>query len=260
MSILNKQPLSRRSAIAVMFSSCAMLRPGSVAANQVKRPAPVDLGHGLEIRDYRLFPTEDVKRFIVEIHNTTDTAVDTPTIGVVLPQLGGDNFGWANPVSPVLHPHSSECLIGVAPVAVENDEDWDSSEWMLCDAVTSVVAEDLSKWDFEIEHRTEILNPTHARTVAEVTNLSDSRSWNLRLQGLVRDGNKRVCGALVTASLAYVFPGETSELTINLIPTLEYVANPFNLIDSVEDVEISFTLQAPSDPANPNCSTIMPWN
>lgn len=74
MSILSNKPLSRRNVIAGALTSLAMLRAGNAGASQVERPAPVDLGHGLEIRDYRLFPTKDVMRFIVEIRDITDTA------------------------------------------------------------------------------------------------------------------------------------------------------------------------------------------
>lgn len=163
-------PTSRRDLLVGLFASLATLCCTGAAANQTKPRGPIDLGNGLQIRDYRLFPTQDVMRFIVEIHNTTDAAVDTPTVGAVLPHLDDYNFGWAIPVSPVLHPHMSDCLIGVAPEAVKTDEDCRTPDWMLCSGIESYMAVSIQDWQYELSHSIEILSDTHMRTTVEVTN------------------------------------------------------------------------------------------
>src|SRR5690606_32328769 len=62
--------ISRRGLLAGLVASAVVLRGVGTAATESKPISPIDLGDGLEIRDYRLFPTKDLMRFIVEIHNT----------------------------------------------------------------------------------------------------------------------------------------------------------------------------------------------
>lgn len=260
MSTFGNNLTTRRTAIASAITSLAMLGSGKSTARQTDRPAPVDLGHGLEIRDYRLFPTEDVMRFIVEIHNTTDTAVDTPTVGVVLPHFDDDNFAWANPVSQVLHPHTSECLIGVAPTALTSDDGWGSTEWMLCEVVHSTLAEKLARWSVNFTFELAVLGPKHARALYDVANNGNKRLRDLYIQGTVWDQEERVCGLLLPSSVHFMEPRSRSEQLINLHPRAIYTSNPFVLIDSVEGISFTCTLQPSQQPVNRSCPAVMPWN
>lgn len=261
MSGSGPKSFTRRRVLAGMLAASALFRGASSATSQPNRPAPASLGHGLEVRDFRLFPTKDVPRFIVEIHNTSDTAVDTPTVGVVLPHLDDrGNFGWANPVSPVLHPHTSDCLIGVAPGGVLTNDDWGTPDWTLCRSIGHEQAESIQDWQFEFSHVVETPDPLHASTTVEVTNLNSTARAQLHLQGLLWDADGRLAGALLPISLAGVQPGETEELVVHSIPGSTFLANPFVLLESVEGVETTLSLQPRGLPINKNCNVVMPWN
>lgn len=252
--------MTRRSVLAVVVTSLALLQSDRVTAKQTERPSPVDLGHGLEIRDYRLFPTEDVMRFLVEIHNTTDVAVDTPTIGVVLPHIDEDgNYGWANPLSTVLHPQTSGCLIGVAPAEIATDEEWGTPEWMLCDSVVTQKANSMDHWYFELDFTITIHERTRAQAMVTVTNHGSEQIRRLWLQGLVLDAQARICGATVTGQIPGLAPGETVETGFTIRPEYTYHANPFTLIDTVESIDFSFSVQPEGTAVNPGCPPVMPW-
>lgn len=257
-----RQPLlSRRNVVASLLTSWTLLRVGSVGAQSDVRVALMDLGHGLEIRDYRLFPTTDVMRFIVEIHNTTDTAVDTPTVGVMLPHLGdGENYGWANPISAVLHPHTSDCLIGVAPPKLTSDSDWDTPSWIFCDEISTHHAKKLAQWDVDFTYSVEFVDTTHARAILEIVNRSERIPQGLILQGIAWDKDHRIAGAMLPTLLNEVEPDVATLQQINVTPTLSYVSNPFNLIDTVEELSITFSLQPQLPIVNRGCPVVMPWN
>lgn len=261
MAILGNSTISRRSAIAGALASIAVWQSGASIAQQIEQPASVELGHGLEIRDYRLFPTEDVTRFIVEIHNTTDSAIDTPGVGVILPHLDEmENFGWANPVGSVLHPNSSEMLIGVAPLAMTSNDDWGEPKWMLCDNIQSTQSESIAEWDIDFTHRLEILTPTHAQAHFDITNIGNSRARTGYILGLVRDKDGRICGSTLPSSVQSVLPGASEQQLVNITPAATYISNPFVLIDTTEGLDASFSLQPRSSPINRGCSPVLPWN
>lgn len=252
--------LSRRDALVGLVTAWAGLGASKVTAQQPPDITTVDLGQGIEIRDYRLFPTADVMRFIVEVHNTTDLAIDTPAVGVVLPHLSAEeNFGWATPVSTVLHPHTSDCLIGVTPLALTSNDEWGVPEWMLCGEITTVQAEWLTEWDIEFAYSHEILGPTHQKTTFEFTNHGQESARPVVIQGVVRDAEDRICGATLAMSLANVEPGQSARNAINIAPDREYAANPFALIDTVDGIDVDFTVQPRPSAVNQNCAAIMPW-
>lgn len=265
MHLLRNNVLSRRNLVAGMLGFSVISPSETFAARQTNRPASVDVGGGMEIRDYRLFPTKDVMRFIVEIHNTTDTAVDTPAMGVVLPHQRDDNWGWAGPASQVLNPHSSDCLIGIAPAALVSDADWGKPDWILCNDIKTHRASSRPDWNIEVTHRIEISDSRNAQVTFEITNRNDHKStgW-FHLQGLVRDQDDRLCGALRTWSIPWAMrelgPGEQITGGSALNPGADYIANPFPLLETVEGITVDFSVQRQIPVINPSCSAVMPWN
>lgn len=259
MRTLLHNTITRRNLLAGVFASWTILRTNEARASQLERPTPVDLGHGLEIRDYRLFPTADVMRFIVEIHNTTDAAVDTPSVGVVLPHLEGENFGWANPVAGVIHPHTSQGLIGVAPAALTSDQDWGSPDWVLCNDLQTEAADVLAEWDVEVAWDFRVRGEADAVSRLTVTNLGTTSTEPASLQGLVWDDEGRLCGATNNVLIAAVPAGETLETWGHVWSIYEYVASPFALIDNIEGIDVSYSIQPRPASINPACPAVLPW-
>lgn len=257
MPVHNQKRISRRAAIAGGLSFCTFLPTRPIKAKQAERPAPVDLGHGLEIRDYRLFPTKEVMRFIVEIHNTTDAAVDTPTVGVELPHLSGENFGWANPFAGIIHPHSSQGLLGVAPMALHTDSYWGAPKWILCDDVRTEVAEDIQDLHIEITSEFIILDADRATSHLAITNRGHSPTMRFSVQVLVWDRDGRLCGAGEDAPISVLAVGESREAWARVNPDLNYMANPFAIIDSVAHLKTDHSLQPPANDINHGCPGII---
>lgn len=255
---------SRRNVIASMFAAPALLKSGSVGARQGTRPLPVDLGHGLEIRDYRLFPAEDVLRFIVEIHNTTDAQIDTPMLGVSLPHLSSSNpvFAWANPVSMVLHPHASECLTGVAPKSLSKDEEWGNPEWQLCHPISTEISQNSPHYEITFSHRIEVVDPKEAFIYLEVKNLAETEITRLVFfQPTVWDKNGRICGTLPMVGINGIGPNDTASIRSRITPLAVYPVNPILLIDNVEHMSVSYTQQPGVIRYNQrSCNSVLPWN
>lgn len=261
MSLFQNQLMSRRRAIAGLLGTFALLGTESAGSAQADRPAPVDLGHGLEIRDYRLFPTEDVMRFLVEIHNTTATAVDTPSVGVVLPHLNADeNFGWAIPMQPTIHPQSSSGLIGVAPTSLDADSKWGTPLWELCSELTHQSSAILLDVDVTFTHTLDIRSPSQVLATIDVSNHGPPLSTRVTILGLVRDHFGRIAGGTVPIYLNSVEPGESRELGVPISPTLNYTANPVPLLSAKEGVSVDFSLQPWPSQYPDSCAPVMPWS
>ncbi|MCO5215744.1 MAG: FxLYD domain-containing protein [Thermomicrobiales bacterium] len=221
---------------------------------------PVTLEHGLEIRDYRIFPTDDIRRFIVEIHNATDQAVDTPSIGVILSHLPQDqDFGVAVATSPVLHPHTSGILIGVAPTALGSDDNWGIPEWIICDDLhTSRVAE-LPIQDLTIASEIVVMNEDLAQVNIQVTNNSEESIERVWLSGDVYDDHGRVCGSLVQIGRGPISPGETNEYYLYVVREWRYFGNPFVLVSSAAEVDVVVSIQARARYVSPACPRLAAW-
>lgn len=234
---------------------------GSAAQSQPQPIAPFDLGHDLEIRDYRIFPSEDVRRFIVEVHNTSDEPIDTPSVGVVLPHLDSEtDFGWAHPVTSVLYPGTSDMLIGVAPAALTSDDDWGVPEWVLCREISTRNAEMIDGWDFLLQTDLAVEAPDFARAYVTLVNTTAHYTGPLRLVPTVRDGSGRMCGTLSPIWVPWTRPGEPVQKSTEMGVALPDIANPFYLINTLQGVEVAFSIQPDTAYSIPSCRPILPWS
>lgn len=257
--------INRRALIAAVAGLSVGSRARSITGQSATPvafdwPTPVDPGGGIILRDWRLFPTPDVMRFIVEMQNTTDAVVRAPVLGVVLPDLPAEtNYGWAVPFRPVIWPGESTFLLGVAPSAIETDNELDSAEWLLCD-------EDLQPpdavlaWQTEFTTTTNLQYSTFLETVTTLTNTGNAPLDRFALQGIVRDSAGRVCGGTLSARPEALAPGATIDIPIGIQPEVAFLGNPFTLIDDLTDCTVDFSLQPYGDAVNPGCAPVMPWN
>ncbi|MCA9832436.1 MAG: hypothetical protein KC435_00655 [Thermomicrobiales bacterium] len=257
MSVWCNNRLSRRALLSGIATAGVIV----TARAQGTTPVPTyDLGNGLQVRDYRLFPTKDVTRFIAEIHNTTESFVDTPAVGVILPHLSADgNYGWGTPLQPVIHPQSSMGIIGVAPTGLMTDSGWGEPTWELCGDVQTKLSDKFDPDVLSLESTLSITSDTAAKVLTTAANLTDTQQRNLTLQGLVRDADGRICGGTLT-SILRLEPAATREINTNITARQNYIANPFTLIPSTDGMSVEMLLQPRTAMMNPGCEIVMPWN
>lgn len=260
MQLTHHNHTTRRSFLQLLLATAILPSATLAMRHQTQTSEFFDLGNGLEIRDYRLLLTKDVLRFIVEIHNTTDTAVDAPTVGVVLPHLDTEkNFGWASPSAPVLHPKSSGCLIGVAPSGIASDEDWGQPEWTLCGDLERKLARTTDHWLFDLVPSIEFLQPNVAKILLRIDSQNNNLPERMFVHGLVLDSNGRLCGTTVTGKITRLAPMETRVTGFTISPEYSYISNPFNLIENVDGISAIFTMQPSEVLTNQHCEAVMPW-
>jgi hypothetical protein len=73
------------------------------------------LGDGIELVDYRIYPSQDVPRIIGEIISTRDDMVDSPVVSIIFPELWEEGLAYAPPLLPVMRPGESNMIFGVLP-------------------------------------------------------------------------------------------------------------------------------------------------
>jgi len=225
------------------------------------RPDAVDLGRGIELRDYRLLPTEDRMLFMAEVHNHTDSAIDTPTLGVTLPHLRSEmNFGWTTAVEPVIHPHTSGGLVGVAPEGMTSDSEWIDPEWLLCDALSEERASVIAPYQFEIDSRIRVRDSKAAEVFISITNLGVPNHDQIWFSAKIWGPDGRWSGSIYVHPLPEVATGETYQTRFWIADNVAYVPGPFNLLETVEGATISTSIQPSADSSITGCPILMPWN
>lgn len=253
--------ISRRAMVTSMAAGSFLLQRTQDTAHVQNQSGADGLPDDIEVRDFRILPGEDVTRFIVEVQNVTESAFDTPSLGVVIPGLSTDgNFGWATPVTRVLHPSASGLLIGVAPDALRDNDDWGDPSWLICDEIQTSNTDKLAPFDIELAHELEILGPQDVLVSVSVTNNGIPLTSKVTVHGLVRGDDGRACGATVPIWLTSVEPGTTEVLHIRINPQVEYIANPIPLLGDTEVTSVDFTFDTWPEAINQGCAPVMPWN
>lgn len=258
-----QQRFNRRQLVGGIASTVAgsLLLTDSMVTSYSQKQVQSGLPEGIEVRDIRLLPSADVMRFLIEVHNTTDTSIDTPTIGVVIPhQNSENNFGWAVPFQGVLHSHSSSGLVGIAPGVVTSDEQWSAAKWYICNDMQTEMARHVKSWGIEFEQEITVKSPGNIWIDLLITNTGEDFPSDITLSGLVRDARGRIAGGTLSLYLNSIKSGTAKNLSLQILPELRYAANPMPLIASSTDLSVDFSIQPykPSDFA-PGCPPLMPW-
>ncbi len=226
-------------------------------------PTPVAFSDEVEIVDWRLFPTPDVMRFIAEIRNVTDTYVIAPAVGVIILSLAdGANYGWGVPNMPVIYPGDSTFVMGVAPAAMQSDNDWTDAKWVPCtDTPAQTTQIDrLKSIDYDLQITIQLRESYWFAIKGAATNLADSVNYVATAKGHVREANGRICGGIPSKALNSIRPGKTLEYTLLVRPDVTLLSNPFTLVDSMAGGEVFTFLQPRADPTPAACPLVMPWN
>lgn len=247
--------MNRRMVLTGMLGAFEIIKQQSKGYRFTSRPT-ASLGYGLEIRDYRLFPTDDVMRFIVEVHNTTDQPVDTPLLGLILDHMpSGQDSGFAMPASAILHPHTSGALFGVAPSGLKNDGEWGSPEWVLCDELHTWRTEELEEIDVTYTHDIIYSRVDHAQVVITVENHGDQAvgMGTFRFEGVVYDSANRICGIILPLEPWRIEKEERNNYVAHLGPSFDYIGNPFVLIESTDGISVELSVQPRYRYVSPSC-------
>lgn len=259
--------LSRRSVIAGAITAslptiiAAQGTPeASPHAEHGARLAPIDLGSGIEITDFRVIPDQDPAHFIIEIQSRRDDAVDTPAIGMIIPNAPIDTgYSWARPWDPVLQPGQSSFGIGLLPSVAFNPED---VEWLLCDgeSLSTTSVDVISDWDWELDWEIEVIGTDDLRITSDISNVGEVPFAGGELRGIVRDSDGRICGGTPLTNMYNLGPGATVTRSIGMWRSLQSIVNPFPLCGTAQDMDIRLQVQPRRQGSPVSCPIVMPWN
>lgn len=255
---------NRRSLIAMPLLVGAAGKTVLAEATPVpdERPAPIDLGSGIVIADIRKIPNTEPARYLVELQSHRDDAVDSPTIGVVLPDVPDDqSFSWAIPWHPVLQPGGSTFAIGLLPSPATDMSD---GEWVLCKSEigpgehTNV----LSRWEWELETETSLVDENTIHVNMVITNTGQTPLSTGEIYGLARDSSGRICGGFPNTNMYNLGLSDVKSVPrgITLQRNWSHPANAFNLCEDVNDMSVSVEVQPRFQSVAPGCPVVMPWN
>ncbi len=202
-----------------------------VAPNHHGRPRPIVLGDGIELVDYRIYPSPDVPRIIGEITSTRDDMVDSPVVSITFPDLGEDGLAWAAPVLPVMPPGESNMIFGVLPVGISTEEQLQSAAYALCSPAGPGPFSELHKTlQLRIEILEEELLESTLRIEATIENESTIPSRWTSVRGLIRDRLDRLAGTMPERELRWLGPGQQRAFTGWQSANNDNPGNPFLML------------------------------
>lgn len=212
----------------------AQERPGTPAATPQHsgRPRPIVLGDGIELVDYRIFPSPDVRRVIGEIWNTRDDMVDAPVVSMSFPddEASGES-AYASPVTPVLRPGESTMVFGVLPDEIDSAERLGTGTFGLCGPVGSGKYADLyTGLDLSINRDVEDFRPDAVNIQGQVINNADSVAQFTCVRGFIRDHNGRYAGCAMPVNTGHLAPAGSRNFSLWAAETLDVLADPFLLL------------------------------
>lgn len=192
------------------------------------RPRPIVLGDGIELIDYRIYPSPDVPRIIGEISSTRDEMVDSPVISITFPDLGADGLAYAPPVLPVMRPGESNMIFGVLPAGIDSDEQLQAANFGLCAEVAPGEQTALNgPHEWELSDVEEDRRPGAQYFTGNLTNTGTLRATSPILQGIVRDAANRYVGTTSKGELGNMPAGFTRPFSLWSAADIDNSANPY---------------------------------
>ena len=221
------------------------------------RPRPIVLGEGIELIDYRIFPSEDVPRIIGEISSTRDEMVDSPVISITFPELGVNGLAYAPPGLPVMRPGESNMIFGVLPQGIDSNEKLQSAEFGLCAPVAAgrLTKANVSRaWSFTDMEKDKRVGSQ--LLTGNLRNDASSIAITPVVQGLVRDANGRYVGTTLKADFSNIAPGGLRPFSIWATKNGYNVANPYLLLGDSIEYTTTLVPSAGGLRVNPGCSSL----
>jgi hypothetical protein len=225
------------------------------------RQRPIVLGDGIELVDYRIYPSDDVPRIIGEISSTRDEMIDAPVVSVVFGDLGASGLAYAPPVLPVMRPGQSNMIFGVLPQEIDTDEKLQQAEFGLC---TSALAGRFTELHANLQLRIEVLAQerweTAQRLDGEIHNDGPSPVQWTKVRGFIRDAADRYAGLTRQLDMWGLSPGGVKAFTLWSSTGEQITANAYRLLQGSADYRTELYPDVASHIVSPGCPSIFPWN
>jgi hypothetical protein len=210
-------------------------------------PRPVVLGDGIELIDYRIYPSPDVPRIIGEIVNIGDKTVDAPVVSVSFEELGPDGLAYAPPFIPVMRPGESNLIFGVLPNEITTNEQLAAGRFSVCAPIgPGEYAVRLQALDLQLTVAEELYWADSLNVTGSVQNAGSAAATQSAINGMIRDLNGRYIGVCVEHTLPDIAPGETIEFMLWAFANTS-VADAYLFLNGSTD----YTVQVVAGPARP---------
>lgn len=222
------------------------------------RPRPIVLGDGIELIDYRIYPSTDVPRIIGEIISTRDDMVDSPVISITFPELGEDGRAYAPPALPVMRPGESNMIFGVLPTGIGSETEFQLARFGLCEPVHSGPA--TSAFDsllLEVQVTAQLVTSTYIGLEGRVHNRSSAHVQVGYIQFVVRDSSRRLLGALPPAITERIVAHGNRAFEVALREGEHILADPRPFITDSGAYEVNALPGIPWRFVNPGCPSIL---
>lgn len=263
--------MNRRHFLGMLAGAALLPRPSANAQDVATpaatpqhsgRPRPIVLGDGIELIDYRIYPSEGVRRIIGEIWSTREEMVDSPVISMTFPdveEMGG--FAYAPPVTPVLRPGESTMIFGVLPDKIDSEDKLATGEFGLCSPVVQGEHTDLYA-GLRLSVSRDVLDfrETALNVQGEVRNDGNTRAAFTNVRGFIRDRNGRYAGCTTTVNTGHIVPGGTRKYSLWAGTTVKILANPFVLLNDDIAYSVDIVPGLVDTLTAPGCSSGYPWD
>ena len=234
---------------------------GAVLGNS-NAPDPVDLGSGIALIDYRVYPASPYNRIIGEIRNTTDRMIDAPVVSFYYTVDGEERagFAYAAPMLPVVAADGSVPIFGTIPERVDPEEALASADFSLCTpAEPGEYIEREQQLDLSLQIIEEEIDTNVYRAEGVVTNAGNTTATRTMVRGIVRDADGRVAGSTTSAFTNVIAVSEAKPFTLWGDISLRNKANPFVLL-SGDGYTVDIIAGTRGPVVLPGCSFGTPWN
>lgn len=225
------------------------------------RPRPIVLGDGIELIDYRIYPSPDVPRIIGEIVSTRDEMVDSPVISMTFPDLETGGYAWAPSHLPVMRPGESNLIFGVLPEQIDTEEKLATADFGLCASVAA--GEQTARRrgiDLQIIVNTENYWADSLNVLGTIQNAGDRAVIFSAVHGLVRDKNSRYIGVTVEAQTGDLAPGSVQDFFLWAWTANSSPADPYLFLNGSTDYSVDVTAGLIKPILLPGCPAVFPWN
>lgn len=236
------EAMNRRQFIALGTSSLLWLPSGNAGARQgtpaatfvsAGRPDPIDLGHGITLIDYRVYPSAPNHKVIGEIHNDNNHMVDAPVVSMTYPAPSSarEGFAYASPIVPVMGPERTVPVFGVLPDTDTPEETLRSAAFALCSPVEyGEYSEQQAELSLTMTMGRETIEPQRYAIPITMSNAGGTTVTDIAVRGIFRDANGRVAGCSERVLVGRLLVGEEREFWVSSGIGEPVKADPFVLI------------------------------